>query len=234
RERRAAHVVVQRLAVEREARGAVGHHALALGGADRGAEVGLARQAGRALAAFGRVERDNVIALLHRGDAGPDIDHDAGALVAEDRREQALRVLARARVLVGVADAGRLDLDQHLAGLGAVELDRCHLERLARPERHCRTPIHVSISSSAAAVAVAGGATIINGKQQRSRGREGALRVIALSIAVFLGFAGPAAAQPGTWTVKTPRPDITNEAAAVAIAGKLLAPGGSKQSKSMT
>jgi hypothetical protein len=39
REGRAAHVVVQLLALEREARGAVRHQALALRGADRGAEV---------------------------------------------------------------------------------------------------------------------------------------------------------------------------------------------------
>ena len=48
-EGRAAHVVVQLLAAEREARRAVRHHALALRGADRRAEIGLARQAGRAL-----------------------------------------------------------------------------------------------------------------------------------------------------------------------------------------
>ena len=51
---------------------------------------------------------------------GPDVDDDAGALVPEDRREQTLRVGARQRELVGVADAGGLDLDQHLAGLRAL------------------------------------------------------------------------------------------------------------------
>ena len=45
REGRAAHVVMDLLALEREARGAVGHHALALRRADGGAEVGLAREA---------------------------------------------------------------------------------------------------------------------------------------------------------------------------------------------
>ncbi|MCY1535801.1 hypothetical protein D9M68_712230 [compost metagenome] len=64
-EGRAAHVVVDLVLADREARGAVGHQALALGRADRGAEIGLARQAGRAGAAFGRVERNDVIALLH-------------------------------------------------------------------------------------------------------------------------------------------------------------------------
>ena len=52
---------------------------------------------------------------LHRGDARADLDDDARALVPEDDREQALGVCARAGELVGVADARRLDLDQHLA-----------------------------------------------------------------------------------------------------------------------
>ncbi len=62
REGRAAHVVMQLAAIEREARGAVRHHALALRAADRGAEVGLARQARRTLPALRRVERDDVVA----------------------------------------------------------------------------------------------------------------------------------------------------------------------------
>src|SRR5262249_31010577 len=72
-----------------------------------------------------------VVALLHRGDARPDVDHDARALVPEDRGEQAFRIGARARELVGVAHAGGLDLDQHLAGLRTVERHRRDLERLA-------------------------------------------------------------------------------------------------------
>ena len=141
-EGRAAHVVVQLLAADGEARGAVRHHALALRGADRGAEIGLARQAGRALPAFGRVERDDVIALLHRRDAGPDIDHDAGALMTQDRREQPFRVGAGERELVGVADAGGLDLDQHLAGLRPFEIDVHDLERLGLLQCDSGTGFH--------------------------------------------------------------------------------------------
>src|SRR6185437_1334426 len=55
-EGRAAHVMMHHAAAIAEARSAVGHHALALGGADRGAEIGLAGKAGFALPAFGRVE----------------------------------------------------------------------------------------------------------------------------------------------------------------------------------
>ena len=91
REGRGAHVMEDLVAAEREPAGAVGHHALALGRADRGAEIGLARQAVLALPAFRRVERDDVVALLQAGHPGPDIDDDAGALMAEDRREQPLR-----------------------------------------------------------------------------------------------------------------------------------------------
>src|SRR5687767_14640361 len=90
REGRAAHIMGDRLAAEAEAAGAVGHHALALGGADRGAQIGLAAEAGRALPAFGDVERDDMVARLHAGDAFADLADDAGALVAEDRGEDAL------------------------------------------------------------------------------------------------------------------------------------------------
>jgi hypothetical protein len=76
------------------------------------------------------------------GDAGADLDHDAGAFVAEDRREQALRIGARKREVVGVADAGGLDLDQNLAGLRAFELNGHDLERLARLHGDCGANVH--------------------------------------------------------------------------------------------
>src|SRR2546423_1780547 len=61
-------------------------------------------------------------------------------------------------------------------------------------------------------------------------------RLQAAFLFVILAVAAAAQAQhsPGTWLVKMPRPDITNEAAAAAIGGKLLAPGGSKLGKSLT
>jgi hypothetical protein len=132
-EGRAAHVVMKRLAAEREAARAVGHHTLALCRADRRAEVGFARQAGFALPAFGRVERDGVVPAPEAGDAGTDVDDNARTLVAEDRRKEAFRIRARARELVGVADAGGLDLDQYFAGLRAVETNG--LEVSAAPAR---------------------------------------------------------------------------------------------------
>ena len=55
--------------------------------------------------------------------------------------------------------------------------------------------------------------------------------LVGLAFAVHEPIRRPA--PPGTWTLKTPRPTITNEAAAVAIGGKLYAPGGSQNGKSM-
>ena len=57
------------LAAERKAARAVGHLPAALRDADRLAEVGLARHAVFARAALGHVERDHVVACLHRGHA---------------------------------------------------------------------------------------------------------------------------------------------------------------------
>jgi hypothetical protein len=43
---------------------------------------------GDAVTKAGRCGSDDVVALFHAGHARSDIDDDAGALVAEDRREQ--------------------------------------------------------------------------------------------------------------------------------------------------
>src|SRR3569623_1487429 len=115
RERRAAHVVMDRLALIREPARAIGHEALALRRADRRAQVRLARDAGFALPALRRVDLNHVIAGLQRGHTRAHLDDNARSFVTEDRREHPLGIRARARELVGVTDAGRLDLDAHLA-----------------------------------------------------------------------------------------------------------------------
>jgi hypothetical protein len=74
-----------------------------------------------------------MIAFLEAGHPRPDIDDDAGPLMAEDRRKQPLRIGARQRVGIGVADPGRLDFDQHLARFGAVEPHRLDRQGLTRP-----------------------------------------------------------------------------------------------------
>ncbi len=83
-----------------------------------------------------------MVALFDGGHARADIDDDAGAFVAEDRGKQSLRVGAREGELVGVADAGRLDLDQHFAGARAVELDGGHFKRFAGAEGDGGANIH--------------------------------------------------------------------------------------------
>ncbi len=87
-----------------------------------------------------------MVALFDRGDAGTDVDDDAGAFVAEDGGKQAFRVGAREREFVGVANAGRLDLDQHFAGARAVELDRRHFQRLAGRISHGGANIHAILT----------------------------------------------------------------------------------------
>ena len=144
RKRRGAHVVVQLLAVEREARGSVRHDALALRCPDGGAEIGLAREARRALPAFGRVEWNDVVTLLHGRHARPDIDDDAGALMAQDGWKQAFRVGAGKCEIVRVADARGLHLDQHLAGFRPLEVDLHDLERLALLQCNGGTGFHGS------------------------------------------------------------------------------------------
>jgi hypothetical protein len=71
-----------------------------------------------------------VVALLERRDPGADVHHHARALVAEDAGEEPLRVRARQRVVIGVADARGLHLDENFAGLGAFEVDLDDFQRL--------------------------------------------------------------------------------------------------------
>jgi hypothetical protein len=77
-----------------------------------------------------RAERENdVIADLHVGDAGSDLDHFAGGLVAEHHRQRQ-RPVADHDVPVAHADAGRPDLDPRFARLRPVLLQIQDLQRL--------------------------------------------------------------------------------------------------------
>ena len=71
-----------------------------------------------------------MIAGLHGGDAGADLANDARALMAEDGRKNALAVETVERIGVGMADAGRLDLDQDFAGLRPFQVELDDLQRL--------------------------------------------------------------------------------------------------------
>jgi hypothetical protein len=112
--------------------------------------LGLARQAELALPALGRVQRDDVVVAAQRRDAGADVHHHARAFVAEDGREQALRVGTRQGELVGVADAGGLDLDEHLAGLRALQVDGLDAQRGAGLPGNGCTGLHGLFSRRAA------------------------------------------------------------------------------------
>ncbi len=166
------------LAVQGKARGAVRHDAGALGGADLLAKIGLGMEAVVAFAAFGRVERNDVVALFDAGHVGAGIDDDAGAFMAQDRREGALRIGARQSEFVGVADAGRLDLDQHLAGLGPLQLDGRHLQRLAGRNGDGGAYVH-DPSSQVACLPFAQAGKVRTAAQRQDRIRPLSLRRLA-------------------------------------------------------
>jgi hypothetical protein len=70
-----------------------------------------------------------MVADLDRGHPRPDLDHHPGALMAQHRGEQAFGIQTVEGVGVGVADARGLDLDQHLARLGPLQVQFHDLER---------------------------------------------------------------------------------------------------------
>jgi hypothetical protein len=78
-------------------------------------------------------------------DAGTDLHDDARALVPEDAGEQALRVLPRERVFVGMADAGRFQLDQHFARFRAPDLDHFDTEWFARFQGDGCSSLHLGL-----------------------------------------------------------------------------------------
>ena len=89
---------------------------------------------------------------------GADLDHHPGALVAADEGERvgqaqllAQRLgrdhVARDQVLVGVAQPGGAHLDQHLAGLGRVEVDLLDLPLLVQAPEHRGPGLHRSTHS---------------------------------------------------------------------------------------
>ncbi|MNE24728.1 hypothetical protein D3C80_1180280 [compost metagenome] len=123
RECRCAHVMQDRHAVERETAGCVWHQPATLCRTDRLTQVGLLRQAKLALTAFRRIQRDHVVTLFQRLHARANADHHTGSLVAEDGWKYAFRVGARQRVVVCVADAGGLELNQNFTLFRACEVN---------------------------------------------------------------------------------------------------------------
>jgi len=89
------------------------------------------RGATLALAAFGCVQGDNVVAFFDRLDAGSHVDDDARAFMPEHDGKQTLGISARASEFIGVTDTCRLQLDQYLTGFGAGQIERGDLQRFA-------------------------------------------------------------------------------------------------------
>src|SRR5262245_1629620 len=83
-----------------------------------------------------------MIAELQGRDAGADLAHDAGAFMTENRRKQAFWIGARQCAGVCVADAGRLDLDQHLARFWTFDVDGFDVEWCAGLPRNRGTGLH--------------------------------------------------------------------------------------------
>lgn len=90
--RRCAHKVEDGLALAGEAGRAVGQDALTLRGADLRANIGPGMLAEFACLALRNVQRNDVVAGREVGDAVADALDNAGALVAQHHREDALGV----------------------------------------------------------------------------------------------------------------------------------------------
>ncbi len=76
--------MVDGLAVGRESRCSVGHQALALSDADFLAQIGLAGRTEVAFTAFRRVQRNNMVADLHRRHACADFFDNSTTLMTQD------------------------------------------------------------------------------------------------------------------------------------------------------
>jgi hypothetical protein len=76
----------------------------------------------------------------------PGFHHDTRALVAEDRRKKTLGIRPGPRELVGMTDAGRLDLDHHFARLRSGKLHRRYLERSTGRCRDSSAHVHGLLS----------------------------------------------------------------------------------------
>ena len=82
-----------------------------------------------------------MITGLQPGDARPDFLDDSRAFVAAHDREPGHDVTVP-EMLVGVAQAGRHVADEHLAGLGRVQVELGDLEVLANPAQDRGLGLH--------------------------------------------------------------------------------------------
>jgi hypothetical protein len=126
----------------------VGHIAGPHRGGDGLAQVGFGRTAVFAFAAFGDVERNDVIAGFQPLDAGAAFDHFAAAFMAENAGKRAFRVVAGQGEGIGMADASGHHFQQHLAFLGAFHIDFFDHQRFLRLPGHGGACFHSEQISS--------------------------------------------------------------------------------------
>ena len=119
------------------------------------AQIRLRRLAELALTALRNVQRDDVIARLHTGDALANTLDNTATLMAEHYREEALRIVTVECVRVGVAHAREEHFYAHLVRLWQRHFDCLDRERLLRLPgdgstasdhfalgvRHCRSSV---------------------------------------------------------------------------------------------
>ena len=86
-----------------------------------------------------------MVADRDRGHARANLAHYARAFMAENRREQPLAVEPVQRVGIGMADARRHDLDQHLAGARPLEVDLDDFQRSLGFKGDGGTALHTGI-----------------------------------------------------------------------------------------
>ena len=128
--------MAHRLAVARETRRAVREVAEPLLVADRRAAVGAAAETVDALPAFGREERDDVVAGLHERHTRSDALDDTRTLVSEHAGCVPGRIRSGRRVQIRVAHTARREPDEHLALLRLGEVELLDDERSAELLEH--------------------------------------------------------------------------------------------------
>src|SRR5262249_50854657 len=83
-----------------------------------------------------------VVALREGGHCRTGFDYYPSTFVAQDCGKQPFGIFTRERERVGVTDPGCLYLNQHFAGLGAIEVDGGDFQRAARLGRYCSSDFH--------------------------------------------------------------------------------------------
>ena len=140
---RGTHIMQDRLALDRKTACAVRHHTLALGGADRLAQIGLRVETIFAFTTFRRVERNDMVTRRNTGHTRANLADNPCALMTENGREHAFRISAGQGEGVCMANASGHDLDKNLAMARAIKINFHDFKRLAGSHRDSGTRLHL-------------------------------------------------------------------------------------------